>query len=132
MVDLAKLDTIKGGNAGSRLTLRHPGTGEPLDAWIDLLGADSDAYREARDAQADRIANDAADRNGLPLTKRERDANGRDLLAVATKAWGNIEIDGKPVECNADNARMVYSRWLWAYEQVDKHVYDRANFIPAS
>ena len=119
----------------SRMTVRHPGTGQPLrdkdgnEAWIDLLSADSAAgLRQQRAIRDRRLAGHAR-----RLKAEDMDREGAELLAALTTGWSLVALDGAPIDvpCNAGNAAELYSipELLWLREQVDQYVADRGNFL---
>ena len=131
VVDLAKIDTVKGSNEGFDVRIYHPGTNEDLDITISVLGKDSDAFQRVSRAQnKKRLAKmqKGGFRNiSAPLEEVERD--GIDLLASCTTGWTGVIVSGKEIEFSKDNAVMIYEGYPWIKEQVDIAVGDRANFI---
>lgn len=129
-IDLANLDTVKGANEGFSVPIYHPGTNEELGIKITVLGQDSDEFVKLSRAQIkkrrDKLIKSGF-RADIPVDEIERDDTK--LLAAMTKSWEGVIIDGKPIDCNMDNVIMVYERWPWLREQVDKAIGDRANFI---
>ncbi len=129
--DLAELDTVKGADEGCEIELRHPTTGEGLDAFITVIGEDSDHYQEHLRA---------LQKKSVDSFVRSRKVNGVDpeeeginLLAAATKSWRSLPpVDGKTLEFNPGNARTLYKRFPWIREQVAAAVRERANFLPKS
>lgn len=132
-IDLSKIDTIAGANAGFDVQIYHPGTNEDLGITIKVLGKDSDEFRKISQAQSKKrmakISKAGFRNSNVPLEEIERD--GLELMAACTKAWTGVVIDGKALECNAVNAIELYERFPWIREQVDLAIGDRANFIPS-
>ena len=115
-------------DAGADLVVLDPGTLEPTDVVITLAGQDSKAWRRAtREAgrRAMDSVRDGGGRKALELTE----SNGTFVLARATLAWKNVELDGKQLECTQANAEMLYSTFPWLREQVDRFVGDRSRFF---
>lgn len=131
-IDLGSIDTVKGSNEGFDVQIYHPGTNEDLGIIIKILGKDSDEFIKVSRAQSKKRMAKMA-KNGfrqtlrVPIEEVEQDAI--DLLASCTKGWIGVVIDGKEIECNVDNAKMLYTRFPWIREQVDVAIGDRANFI---
>ncbi len=129
-IDLANLDTVKGANEGFSVSIYHPGTNDDLGIKITVLGKDADEFIKLSRAQLkkrrDKLVKSGF-RSDIPIEEIEQDDTR--LLAAMTKAWEGVIIDGKPVECNTENAIMVYERWPWIREQVNVAIGDRANFI---
>ncbi len=129
-MDLSQLDTQKGANLGHRLSLTHPKTGDMLDCAIHIFGADSAVYQTALREQQ-RQARERFSRQGKVLRTPEEDAIAEmDLLIAATGGWDGIELDDAVLPFTPDNARMLYGRFAWIREQVDRAINDRAHFLP--
>jgi len=129
-MDLSSIDTVKGANEGFDVRIYHPGTNEDLDIIINVLGKDSDEFQKVSRTQSKkRMAklSKGGFRSSMPVEEIEQD--GLQLLAACTKSWSGVIIDGKEIECNADNAVMLYERFPWIKEQVDSAIGDRGNFI---
>lgn len=134
MFDLASLDTVKGSNEGFDVQIYNPATNEDLGIVITVLGKDSDEFQKVgRAQQKKRMArlNKGGFRTGAILNPEEIEQDGIELLAACTKGWIGVVLEGKEIECNADNAVMLYKRFPWIKEQIDVAVGDRANFIKA-
>lgn len=134
-LDLSALDVKTGSDQGFRLYLLHPGTREPLSLWIDILGADSDAYqdkkREILKAWEERLKRDQRGK----LSDEEAEEQGRELLVAATRGWcEEMKMDGAPLPFTVENARRLYDdkRFPWIPEQVYRGVHQRANFLPGN
>lgn len=131
-MDLTHLDTRKGAEQGFELALTHPETGARLGATMLLLGADAEEYqRQVRAFQKKRTQQFLRQRK-YTLSPEEAEEEAIELLVVATLGWKDVVVDGKPLEFNHDNARMLYTRFPWLREQVQEAVTDRANFLPRS
>jgi hypothetical protein len=132
-VDLSSIDTVKGANEGFDVQIYHPGTNEDLGITINILGRDSDEFQKvSRQQQKKRMAklSKGGFRNAnVPVEEIEQDAIS--LLAACTKSWNGVVIENKAIECNHDNAVMLYERFPWIKEQIDVAMGDRANFIKA-
>lgn len=131
-VDLSSIDTVKGANEGFDVRIYHPGTNEDLEIIITVLGKDSDEFvKLSRAQQKKRMAK--LSKGGFRVTAtipvEEIEQDNIALLATCTKNWTGIVIKGKAVECNLDNALMIYDKYPWIREQVDTAIGDRANFI---
>lgn len=131
-VDLAAIDTVKGANEGFSVRIYHPGTNEDLDITINVLGKDSDEFQKVSRAQSKkRMAKmqKGGFRSTTAIPVEEIEADGIQLLAACTKTWAGVVMDGKTIDCTADNAVMIYERFPWIKEQIDTAIGDRANFI---
>jgi hypothetical protein len=130
-MDLATLDAS---TEGAIMTVRHPATDEVLlddkgnPITITLVGIDHPTYRKAQRQALDRRL---AKGNRSKLTAAGIEEDSIDVAVRCTTAWSGITVDGKALPCSAENARTVYKRLPWLFEQVDKFVGDRANFLKA-
>ena len=135
-MDLNQLDLTKGAAEGHKLTLKHPTTGDLFDQpgkelWIEVIGADSQDYRDAlMDIQRRRMARIKKTRD-LTTTPEQIDAEALELLCVATRRW-QLTLDGVALPCDDPTKTAVYRRFAWIREQVDAAIEDRANFLRPS
>lgn len=131
-LDLAALDIEKGAETGARLELMHPTTNAPTGAWITLLGADSEAYRERQRALQRKRFDRMAKQRRMAISPEELEAEGLDLLVASTTGWGGLEQAGVPIPFSPGAARELYAKRRWIREQVEEFIGDRANFLPRS
>lgn len=130
-VDLSSLDTSRGAEQGFTVALTSPGTGEPLDIEIDVMGADSDQYKDrSRDIQRRRQKAMEKARKLTFASPEEVEADVVELLVAVTTGWRNVEEGGKAVPFSGNAARELYRKYDWIREQVDAAINDRANFLP--
>lgn len=128
-MDLETLDTAKGANDGATLDLKHPTTGEPIGASINLLGADSDAYKQ-KTIELQRRHMERLRRNSkYRRSPEEMDADATELLAAVTTGW-DLEVGGQRPAFSVATAVSIYARFKWIREQVDEFVAERGNFLP--
>jgi hypothetical protein len=131
-VDLADLDTAKGGEEGFELQLLHPTTGDPLTTKITVLGQDSDTYQDAAREQARKRSVAMRKRRNYQPSTEELDSDFIDLAVAATKGWVDMQVDGKDYPFTVANARLLYRRFKWIREQVESAIGDRNNFLPSA
>lgn len=130
-MDLLKIDTTPAANEGAVMEVRHPTTGEVLldngeAVTITLLGTDSDAFEKINDAAVNRRLKGTG--RLVPLAEEQR-VIAIEMLAGCTLAWKGIGVeDGKNLEFSRPNAKLVYTKFKWLRDQVDKFVGDRTNF----
>lgn len=150
MLDLKGLKVKDLATAGSKCVLRHPGTDEPITdngkaLYLLLAGRDSTQYRTAVRKRNARIVADSQTRRRKGLSEFEAEvmaerSEEEDLtvLVACTLGWGwgeapgTVLMEGEELACTPENARRFYSELPWAVEQAEKHIADRANFLPAS
>lgn len=137
--DIGSLDTVAACNAGAEIELRHPVTAAPLGVYINILGRDSEAFREhTRQSINERIRRDAvALKRGkdteVRTLEQSRDEN-IDLLVVCTMGWRTGDkkvmiVKGEELPFNVPNAKRIYGTVPWIYEQINEAIGDLANFM---
>jgi hypothetical protein len=132
-MDLSSLDTVAAASEGAVMPVRHPVTKVALKTekgeavTLTVTGSDSKEFRDQERALINKRINAG-----------QRTANADDIYSEATavlascvKAWANIELDGKKLDCTPANVKTVLTRFPWLREQVDAFVGDRANFLQA-
>jgi len=131
-MDLTNLDVVSLANEGSKLELCHPTTGEiltdddlpPKPFYVQLLGSDSDAYRNVLKRRAEKSFNNKDKKIDIDDAQRK----GAQLLAKCTVDCYMLE-NGKVIDCNRDEMTRLYLRYPWMREQVEEFMGDRSNFI---
>jgi hypothetical protein len=144
-MDLKKLDTVTGSNAGFELQLYDPATLMPLGIFIEVLGQDGAEFRRVQSEQnKQRIAK--MTKSGVfragAATAGEMEADMIEVLAACTKAWRDeteeakaagtydkITVGGEMFTCTRAAAAKLYTDYPWIREQVAAAVTDRANFL---
>lgn len=147
--DLSALDTGAGSDKGAEIELKHPVTKKPLGIFISILGKHSQTFRDVvKDRQNEALRKRAlAERQGgdvEPVSAEEMEAAATDLLVVCSTGWRTVTKDakgevisetptitfeGKALEFNVPNARLIYSRLIWLRTQVDEAVGNLELFI---
>ncbi|TAA54015.1 hypothetical protein [Shinella sp. JR1-6] len=133
-MDLASFDTVKSAGEGAVMEVLHPADGTVLKddngqpITITLMGADSEKAKRRQRAEINKRLKSG---RNTKITAEEMEENGVNLLALCTLSWSGIKLDGHLLECNAENAAMIYQRMPWLREQVDTFVGDRGNFLKA-
>lgn len=131
-MDFKTLDLTPSAEKGSAMVVRHPVTDEDLtDAkgkpvTITLLGNHSREFRQKVDEMS-RRQNKRRNSDNLTLAEAERRA--AELLAAVTVSWSGVEWEGQKLECNRENAEMLYRELPWVRTQVDEFVGDVGNFF---
>lgn len=137
MIDLSTLDTVAGANKGFDVKIYHPGTLTDLGITITVLGKDSDEFqavsRKQNKKRLDRLTKGGF-RGMVNLPQEEKEKDDIALLSACTKSWrtgddNTILLKGEKLECNAQNAALVYTDFPWLRDQVDTAIGDRANFL---
>jgi hypothetical protein len=130
-MDLSALDTSSRSNEGIELALRHPATGRELDVLFRLLGQDSARYRELEQKQAEARARQFERTGKLRMDTAELEAELLEMTVACTLGWENLVLDGVEMPYSAENARMLYRRFPWIYNQVLTAIRDRSLFLPS-
>lgn len=128
-MDLNKLDLTKASNEGTWYTLKHPVSNEDLPMKIKIIGKDSEKFiKLSEDFRRSTLEDMKANKTTEQRIQTSKDY-GDTLLISCTTDWQGIELDGKKLECNPDNIKLIYQRFGWIKEQIDTAIADRANFI---
>ena len=105
--------------------LKHPVTGDELDATINIYGKDSSVFKNAIKQRAKaQIA-----RKSKELDLDANDKDNIDVLADCTKSWSGIAEGSKEITFSRDAAIELYTKYVWIREQIDIAIGDRANFF---
>ncbi len=128
-MDLSKLDLTKSSNEGAWVVLKHPASNEDLPMKIKIIGKDSDKFiKLSEDFRRSTLEDMKANKTVEQRIQTSKDY-GDSLLIACTIEWQGIELDGKKLDCNAENVKLVYQRFGWIKEQIDTAIADRSNFI---
>ena len=133
-MDLNKLSTKAASQAGAVLILRHPATDDATDISLTLAGADSQRYRSTSHI----VQNRSLKSGKFKTTAEKLESNALEILAACVISWENVvdselfpSKDKNAVpECNEKNALAFFKKHIWAKEQADTFIADRANFLP--
>lgn len=137
--DLSKFDTATLADKGAPINIVSPlgdvvigSDGNPVQFFV--LGQDSKKFKadisEARrQAQAQTKTN-----NKKTKSPEEEEAEAIVRIAGYTVGWtNNFELDGDKFPFSQENAVKLYSdaRFQWIYEQINRQIMNRANFLQA-
>ena len=128
--DLSQLDTSAKSADGVEFELKHPTTGDPLDAYMTVCGQDSEMAKKARDGSFEKIQKRLSEdsrRTRLPSD------NSDSLLEVAIKSvieWRKIIDEGKPVKYSVPNVRKILEKYPFFVLQIVEAANDRSRFLP--
>lgn len=53
-------------------------------------------------------------------------------VAACTLGWDGFYVDAQPIECNLENAKMLYKQCPWVMDQVMEAMNDHASFFESS
>ena len=137
-MDLMKLGELKAGaDKGATMLLRHPVDNSVLtddagkEMSITFAGKDSDLYRKAEKLIGNRRINRMKTTRRYTSTVEEQETDTIELLAACTMDW-YLVVEGKTPECNAIEARKLYSTagiGPVIVEQALAFIEDRASFL---
>ena len=131
--DLSKFDTATLANNGAPVPLVSPlgdviigNDGKPVTFYI--YGQDSKKFRDT----INEIRRRNVGKKAKVKTPDEEDAEVIERLADLTAGWSNnFDLDGEAFTYSRENAIKLYSdsRFQWLYEQINRAVMNRANFL---
>lgn len=118
------------------ITLRHPATGVELvndkgeKLTVAIHGMDSTVFQTHQKS----LINKRLQRQNrkATFTAEQIEEESISTLAACVAGWKNIEFEGKPLEFNRANAKMLLGKLRWVREQLDEAIGDRANFLTNS
>ncbi len=103
---------------------------------ISVVSSDSSEYTREYKAQVTETIAKVAKRAGkggrFKVTGDSVDSDKLDLAIACTKGWKGFELNGKTLEFNPKNCRMLYTRLPFIREQVEMHINDRGNFLTSA
>jgi len=123
--ELSVFNMCKLSEEGAELNIIAP-NGEKTEWVITLRGADSKEFRTAQQAVRKRFLNKTS-----KLDSEELDRMSNMSLAACVITWSGVNMNGEEFKPTKENIEIVLNEpaWLWAKEQIDRFVVDRANFI---
>lgn len=97
--------------------------GEDIPVTIHVAGAHSQRYR--------RVEENLRKRKLKPgqMTGERIHNDNIDKVAACTLDWAGFSVNGNPVECTKDNARMLYKTCPWVLDQVLEAMHDHTRFF---
>lgn len=139
-LDLETLDVTKFASAGVEIAIKHPVTGKPIGLYIGIMGKDSETYKEivrerSNEAVKKAVAAEASGEQMQPPSYDEQQERELDLLAALTISWrqengkSTVKFAGEELIFTANNVKMIYRRFDFIRNQVDKSIADVSLFI---
>lgn len=139
MFDLSQYDTTRASNEGVKFYPVLPGDDEPTDqCYFVVLGADSDAFRKIKIAEARRalsMSNGKRKKQDAERTDEELLAmvEGKtETIAALIKDWSGVAMDGEPLPYSHENAVKLLDSFPWLKRQINVFAGDVANFLPSA
>lgn len=127
-LDLTALDdAVKRQDAGIGIDILGPDGKTPLGLTIIVAGPDSERALAAQEELADEMLG----QESLGRAKaRETMKRGIRYLARITIGWTPaVKIGGNEIAYSVENAEMLYTRFRFIREQIDRAAADRARFM---
>jgi len=128
-MDFSDLDVTTAADKGAEMQVRHPVTGEAMDASIVLLGSDSKTFR---DIVRDRARDAMNQRKRKNVSLEEAEEQALSTLVRCTVSWKGVQEKGESLKCTPENVEHMYKGYPWLREQVDEFIGDRANFLKSA
>jgi len=127
--DLSKFDHLaQSQEDGIQVEILDP-AGKSIEASIRVSGPDSTRQKMAMQAiQDERLAEE----NSSPFTTAKIEENSIRILAKATIGWTGFTNSGVDFPFNEENAIMLYTRFPFIREQVERKAARRASFMKSS
>ena len=110
------------GFAGQGITiqLECPVTGEKLDSFITVQGADGSVYKNKRIA---------IQKSSYGKESVDHEDNGVQLMCAITMGWSGLSLGAKEIKYSEEEARKLYTKFDWISDQVFSAVNDRKLFL---
>jgi hypothetical protein len=127
MADLAEFDRyVDGQEEGIPVELLKPDFVTPLGVTIRVAGPDSKLRRKA---VAEIIAAASKAQNSATIGPEWDEKFWFEVFVKTTTSWApNFSLGGEELECNEANARKVYDRYRFIYDQIKTRANNRAAF----
>lgn len=126
MYDLSKLDTSKKANAGIDFQVLDF-DGKPTGIVIKIVGVDSDIYNTFQREQLDKMLADRASEGTKAPDPLDAEVS---MLAACTLGWSGLVLDGQELPFSDENAKMLYRRFAWLRNRIDRAIGNRSLFLP--
>jgi hypothetical protein len=107
----------------------YDNAGAPTGIFITVYSSESDVAQTAKRKALDRrIAKMQRRGSKTSLKAEELEAEAMELRVTCTKSWRELNYEGKALECNDENKRMIYTRISRIRDQVDEAIADVSLF----
>jgi hypothetical protein len=126
-MDLNDFDTSYASENGVKFTLLNPKTYEPTDIIFTLSGMDCSKYRNQKKLITNKRMNKMVRKKEVDVSETEKE--DIDLLANCTLGWSGILEGEKQIKFSVENAKDLYTKHPWIFEQVNEFIGNRSNFF---
>ena len=123
--DIRKLDTKAASEKG--LTFNVMWDGQEIGVKISVVGAESAVFKKHKAIVDGKIEN--AKKRGKELSGEEKDKLYSQLAAHCTTGWEGMELDGKKLEFDYENAFAVYTEFPVIGTQVIAQIYNLVEMV---
>lgn len=136
--DIGRLETLTKSEQGVKMELIHPVSmsqvlrADSAPVTITLLGANSEAFREAQRQVQDRRAARVA--KGAKTSSDDVRSEDFHILMACTVDWTFDQLDGQPFPYSRDNCRKFWSdrRFDWIFRAAIIFIVQEGNFLADS
>lgn len=142
MLDLKSLDIKAKAEVGARLFFDHPvEEGVKLDVFMDVLGRDSEKYKTLqKENQLKRMNAKITSKKAFTIEDlNDMEEDDIELLTSMVIGFGDkdekgeileyVILEGKELKYSKKNVTKLLTTFPWMKEQVQKFLWDRANFL---
>lgn len=132
-MDLGKIDLELEAGKGIRVILCHPGTGDELESEggdpivFNVLGRDSSEWQK----MSNKVGKSLALKHKKKVPPKAVEDSLRLVLSHCVTSWENVIFNGDVLECNQENAYLLFEERQWIAEQILEKAVDRANYFLA-
>lgn len=126
-----QFDLSQAAGKGIPVEILNPATSESFSEdpdevpEITILGRDSDKWQQV----ATKTGRQMAGKYKKTVPGQQIEKSLREVLARCTVSWKNIFWNGEALECNYENALMLYTERPWVAEQLLERASDRASYF---
>lgn len=99
--------------------------GDDTDIIIHVYSPGTKEFKQA----GYRITDSIVEQKKTSFSAEERDVNKHLIAAEVTSSWENLSDGGEEIICNPENALSLYMEHDWIYDQVEKELGDKDNFL---
>jgi hypothetical protein len=103
-MEISQLETVAKHEAGAEYNVLSPVDGSPTDVFINIMGPDSKAWRQAKKKQTNQLITAKALKKDHDLDFDKMDI---DALCSVVIGWRGIVKDGKDYPANKKNVRSL-------------------------
>jgi len=126
-MELESLFTKKLHEAGSKMPVLNPHTGEDTEIYFEVMGTDSQAWRDAV-TETDKAIVEIM-REGRAVTTQDYEKRDLDRILSVITGWGGITKNGKKFPFSKANCRTLLTESPSLIKQIDRYLGNNKNFM---